>query len=146
MRAYFFLIASALGALSFNPTNALAASEYRTSVEVFRIPREEIPKLEAQALGGSGDAAYRLSKFYEFLVLDIKEADYWLNIAAENDNPTAQYGLGSRLSLSSDKREHLRACYWLIKSKQKASSEVSALADSVLARLTITCRQITSAP
>ena len=75
----------------------------------------------------------------EFLALDNQLHKYWLNIAAQNDNPTAQYGLGLELSDSHDHRERLRACYWLKKSKQAGSAQVSGLADSVLAHLGTAC-------
>ena len=130
----------------FSPIASLHAGGPHTSVEAFQIPKGDIPKLEAQALLGSGDAAYRLSQFYAFVAIDSKEADFWLNVAAQDDNSTAQYGLGLHLSDSSNERDHLRACYWLGRSKQKGSKDVSALADSVLARLSVTCKSNGSAP
>jgi len=88
------------------------------------IPKEELPQLNREALLGSQEAAFRLSRFHEFVKLDYKSSEYWISIAAENGHPVSQYNYA--FFLSSDRlakvlgrdsaeereRDRQRAVYW----------------------------------
>lgn len=72
----------------------------------------EIPRLQEEALKGSGDAAVRLAMFYNLVALDLNEGFYWMTIAAENGSGMGMYSLGQFLRARGDTQSKVRARYW----------------------------------
>jgi TPR repeat protein len=72
----------------------------------------ELPRVQDDALKGSGEAALRLAMFYNFVVLDLNAGHYWLTIAAENGSVMGMYNLGQNLRAQGDRQSKLRARYW----------------------------------
>jgi TPR repeat protein len=77
---------------------------------------------------------------YHYLV-SLNEADdfRWLQVAAEDGNPTAEYSLGSRLRDSDGPQDKLRACFWFKQAKVNGSEQVVALATRQLDALDRSC-------
>lgn len=101
----------------------------------FLIPEAEIPKLQEQALKGSGAAAYRLAQYYDFAVFDYEQGLYWITLAAENGDIRGVYGLGVALARSQSDRDKVRARYWLEKARREGTEPIASLADRVLKNL-----------
>lgn len=74
---------------------------------------ERRSELEGEALRGNPDAAMKLAQSY--LIPDARsgEGRYWMQLAVENGSLPAMYGLGSALRYSDDRRDRVRAVYWL---------------------------------
>ena len=121
-------------AISNEPPKPDARSEQRPAVgnQPFIIPEAEIPKLQDEALGGSGAAAYRLAQYYSFAVFDHGLGLHWMKVAAENGDVRGVYGLGMTLSKSSDRQDRLRAKYWLEKAAREAQDPIASLARALL--------------
>lgn len=96
--------------------------------QAFVIPPNEIPSLQRDALRGSGEAAYKLAQFYDFVVLDTQEGLRWKIIAAENGHANGMYALGLTLKNRPDEQSKERARYWFEKVSKEASGETSDLA------------------
>lgn len=86
-----------------------------TPSQTYELKTDEILLLEKDALLGSGDAAFKLFQYYEFVERDIKNSLYWLTISAENGDYRGQYNLAYTLMLDSNVHSLLRAKYWIIK-------------------------------
>ena len=70
--------------------------------------KRELEDLEAAAQRGDGQAANRLSGYYEFLRRDEKKARYWLEQAAALHYKPAILSLGNLLVESSSSAERQR--------------------------------------
>jgi TPR repeat protein len=92
--------------------NPPAGDQPVAGVQDLQLRAKEIPKLKRDALSGSGEAALRLSSHFEFAALDAKQADYWLAIAAENGDPTAQVNYAYALARRGSASDKLRANFW----------------------------------
>ena len=99
------------------------------------IARAEIPKLQGEALDGSGAAAYRLAQYYGSAAFDQEEELYWMALAAENGDVRAAYGFGVLLSKRASERDRARARYWLIQARDAGQEPVSGLAADVLTKM-----------
>jgi hypothetical protein len=53
----------------------------------------QITNFTAMALAGDGDAAFKLSEYYEFIPYDQTNALKWMKVAAEDGNLSGQYNL-----------------------------------------------------
>ena len=97
-------------------------------VQDLGVATKDIPDLRSQALLGSGDAAFRLYRYYDFVVLDQKQAEYWLAIAAENGNALAQFNYSYKLAKNTNADDQLRAIYWaeLVVKNENDTSAVDA--------------------
>ena len=125
--------------LSISSLQLNAAEKPSSMNEGFNISPTEVPKLEHNALLGSGDAAYRLSQYDYFVSLNEADGFRWLQVAAEDGNATAQYSLGSRLRDSEGPQDKLRACFWFKQAKVNGSGQVAALATRQLDALDSSC-------
>jgi TPR repeat protein len=76
--------------------------------QAFAIDEAEIPRVRAEALGGSGDAAIRLANNYG----DTPEGSYWTTIAAENGSVVGMYNLAQFLRNKYETESLIRARYW----------------------------------
>ena len=116
-------------------TAALASgSGDQTPLPAFQglqIPAEEISSKKAEALRGSGLAAFQLYNYYDVVRLDRQESFYWVTISAENDYPSGMYALGFRLAERKDSSNRARARYWL----EKAEKNGVSLARDLLNRM-----------
>ena len=95
------------------------------------ISREQFPKLEKEALLGVPESAFRLSLFFESVRLDMKEALYWLTIAAENGHAVAQYNLAVFLLEDRDTRSRQRARFWLKQASKQGHTKATELLKEV---------------
>jgi TPR repeat protein len=77
-----------------------------------RMPAAELVKLAREALLGDAKAAYRLLGDAA-LAGNTADTTFWLEVAAENGHPIAQYNLGAKLLGNADPRDQVRAEYWL---------------------------------
>ena len=98
----------------------------------FYMSQADIPRLQDQALSGSGAAAYRLAQHYGFAAFDHEEELYWMSVAAENGDVRAAYGFGLLLSHRGSERDKARARYWLTRAKEAGQEPESSLAANVL--------------
>ena len=84
----------------FSPNWATNNGDTTVVVEVidltdeFKLNENEIKSLSDMALKGSKEAATKLYDHYEMYKNDFLEANFWLRIAAENGDTTAQYNYG----------------------------------------------------
>lgn len=75
-----------------------------------RLSQAEVSQLQTAALNGDGLAAQKLS--WHFGITENKrEADYWFQIAVENDDPSAKQNFASQLWLSGGLRNCTRALH-----------------------------------
>ena len=104
------------------PAGASSADESR-----YQIPPDQVAKVEREALLGDAKAAHRLfgRAALSGAPVDSKETTFWLTVAAENGHPVAQYNLGAMLLGRADRREQVRAEYWLARAA-KAGDESAA--------------------
>lgn len=96
-----------------------------------QIPANQVDSKKAEALRGSGLAAFQLYNYYDVVLLNRKESLYWITISAENDYPSGMYALGFRLAETRDPSSRTRARYWL----EKAEKNGEPLARDILNRL-----------
>lgn len=106
-----FTFAQAANKTMDNPESLETTAVYGN--QDLEISKNELPKLEDDALRGSSDAAHRLSLFYDMVKMDSKEATYWAQIEAENGSPRGQYTYAFHLYKDSDPKKRIRARYWL---------------------------------
>lgn len=105
---------------------------------VFVPPHSSLPKLEREALMGSGDAALKLAGYYQYVVNDPNQALYWYTISAENGSLSGMYNLAFMLNAYTDPKNHgsknfVRARFWLNKiRKENPPTSSDAAADSLL--------------
>ena len=97
----------------------------------FVISDKDLPIVKNEALGGSGEAALRLYKYYRKIALDPKSAIYWAQVAAENGDPIGQYTFGLELLELKDEQSETRARYWM----RRAADQGNSRARDVLDRL-----------
>jgi TPR repeat protein len=95
--------------------------------ESFVIDKKNIHKLELEALKGSPKIAFKLYQYYDFIELDHTIGFYWLNIAAENGHPIAQYNLATELFEGSDLKNKTRAQFWAKMAAQNGVREAIEL-------------------
>jgi len=93
------------------------------SNDTFKISERDLPSMEQKALDGDGRIAGKLSLYFGGYLNDPEQQKYWLQVAAEDDLPGAEYEFGQRLyveknTLTPDKalgRDLSRACFWVKK-------------------------------
>lgn len=91
--------------------------------QMFVIKESDLPRMEKDALAGSGETAFHLWQFYELVKLDYKEALYWATISAENGYPSGEYTLGFILRNDPNARSKERALYWLRKCARRGDKQ-----------------------
>jgi hypothetical protein len=93
----------------------------------------EMPKVQQAALLGDADAARRLAgNALVFGESDSgSEMRFWTDVGAENGDPTAQYNRGARLLCQADRRDRVRAEFWLARAKQAGHAEAARQLDLV---------------
>jgi TPR repeat protein len=89
----------------------------------FVIPQDQLPFVQEEAINGSGLAAYRLARFYAFVLLEYDEGVRWMTISAENGHIPGILSLGVMLRISNDRLTKLRARYWLEKARVLGDDE-----------------------
>lgn len=94
----------------------------------FVIPVSEMPGLKEQALSGSGEAALRLSNYYDMVALDLGAGLRWLTIAAENGSIPGMYNLGQRLKMTGRPQDIVRARYWFGRVENEGQAPLAAAA------------------
>lgn len=112
----------------------LSSSESQAPLPAFhglQIPLDEINSKKAEALRGSGLAAFQLYNYYDVVRLDREESLFWVTISAENDYPSGMYALGFRLTERANPNDQMRARYWL----EKAEKNGVPLAHDLLNRM-----------
>jgi hypothetical protein len=93
-----------------------------TTIAEFGIPANELPQLEVKALDGDKLSAIRLTKYYMLAVNDYQKTRFWMQIAAENGDPSAVLNLIALLRSDlpyrdPELRRHddERLCFWVRK-------------------------------
>jgi TPR repeat protein len=82
----------------------------------FNLTNEELLEFKKKSQGGDAEASQKLWLFYNFTLLDHDEAEEWLEKAAEQGLPVAQYSLAFDLSRRGSPRYDLeKAKYWATK-------------------------------
>ncbi len=114
-------------------SESLPQDRPRAGNEGSMISADELPKLQAEAMHGSGESASRLSSYYFSVTLNGDEGARWLTIAAENGYAVAEYSLGARLSDNDSELDKVRACFWLQKAKMHGAEQINRLAEQKLA-------------
>ncbi|HYG35967.1 MAG TPA: sel1 repeat family protein [Clostridia bacterium] len=78
------------------------------------LSEEQIKELTPKAEMGNAEAAVKLYRFYDEVLLDHKGAMKWLVIAAENGHTISQYNLGMVYSgeLHPETKDLTRAKHW----------------------------------
>jgi TPR repeat protein len=87
----------------------------------------ELSKLEREALLGDAKAAYQLLGKTALAGGGTSDSSYWLEVAAENGHPIAQYNLGAKLLGSVDPRDQVRSEYWLSRAAQSGDRSAAEL-------------------
>lgn len=87
------------------------------------------PSLESQKMAGalgSADGAFKVAQYY--FKVDPVEYKYWIDVAAENGHPVAEYNR-AKLLLEDKRRPQSkqRAIFWLKKSSSHGFSEATLL-------------------
>jgi hypothetical protein len=77
------------------------------------ISENELPVVREEALCGSGQAAKRLSLYYEFVKID----HTWATIGAENGRADGMYAAGFYLAHQEGRENAIRARFWLERAK-----------------------------
>lgn len=79
----------------------------------FNLTNEELFELQKTAEKGDAQASQKLWLFYKFTIRDQAKALQWLEKAAEQGLPSAQYSLGFELSRRGSPRYDIKtAVYW----------------------------------
>lgn len=82
----------------------------------FCLEESERLNLEQEAMLGSGEAALKLFQYYDFCASDYQKGLYWIQIAAENGDTTAQYNYAIHLMVDvGGELGKLGALYWFRK-------------------------------
>jgi TPR repeat protein len=69
------------------------------------------------ALRGSGQAAFVIAEHY-FRAGDMKSAEYWYRIGAQNGNAGCMYAFGSMLVEKQNRLDQERGRYWLARASK----------------------------
>jgi TPR repeat protein len=79
----------------------------------FNLTNEEVLEFQRKSQDGDAEASHKLWLFYNFTLLDHDQAVGWLDKAAEQGLPVAQYSLAFDLSRRGSPRYDLeKAKYW----------------------------------
>lgn len=98
----------------------------------FNLTDKELLEFQKKSLDGDAEASHKLWLFYNFTLLDHGRAVEWLDKAAEQGLPVAQYSLAFDLSRRGSPRFDLeKAKYWA----GKAASSGEKLARGLLRQL-----------
>jgi uncharacterized protein len=84
--------------------------------------QQEIQELEKQANNRDGEAAYKLSQYYDYIMVDPKKGECWEVKAAEDGNISAQYGMGIRYVYDPQIRNIDNAIFWFKKAAENGGN------------------------
>jgi hypothetical protein len=101
----------------------------------FIIPYADLDDLKHAAVQGSPDAALRLANYYQMILVDPVQAEYWFGIAAENGSIVGMYNLAHALRRSNDTTKHARARYWFGRVAKEGPREIAERAERQLKEL-----------
>jgi len=97
-------------------------------VSAFDLSKDQELGLITDASAGNAEAAFRLYKYYDFVVLNKPKALVWLTRAAELEHPQAQYVLAKLLTQDNEVSNRDESRTWLEKAAKNGYPEaVSAL-------------------
>ena len=124
------LIALILGTLI--QVAASSAEEAATvGIQSVLLDDQALKQLSTNALTGSGEAAERIANFYLLAKSDRDTALYWATIAAENGNVVGEYNTGFLLKDKLDRKQRIRALFWLQKAAKDGSRPAQQLLESL---------------
>lgn len=86
------------------------------------------PNLESQKIAGalgSANDAFEVAQYY--FKVDIAEYKYWIDVAAENGHPVAEYNRAKLLLQDEKPQSKKRAIFWLKRSSSHGFSEATTL-------------------
>jgi len=86
---------------------------------------EEQAALVAKAEAGDADAAFRLSRFYNFVHRDRVQTRKWRKLAAEGGNASAQYDLA--VALYMDGEQFAQAAHWAAEARKNGDPDAGRL-------------------
>ncbi len=107
----------------------------RSGNEGLRVPAAEMPVLEQDATAGSGEAAFRLARHYDYVTQDYQQGLFWFSIAAQNGHPIGMYNYALDLARMPDEFSRRRARFWLKKVVDLGHEPLSKDAAEKLKRL-----------
>jgi|HubBroStandDraft_1064217.scaffolds.fasta_scaffold31324_2 TPR repeat protein len=87
------------------------------------ILESDLPAVREQALRGSGEAAKKLSSYYEFVKMDHAAGLYWTTIGAENGDVIEMYNAGVFLTREEGHENTIRARFWFQRAKAAGVAE-----------------------
>lgn len=111
LRIFFGAMLIVLSACSSNTNNAEPTSQ----VSTYELTGDEIVRLQAAARTGNAVASERLYDYYALSKLDTAKSFEWLQLAADQGVPRAQYNLSALLRTYPPKRDYSKADEWLRK-------------------------------
>lgn len=93
---------------------------------------EELLQLKDKANDGDKEAAYKLSLYFNYILIDPKEGSYWEEKAAEMGNYDAAYGMGVRYIYEPEVRDIEKARYWFKKATEAGAYHANEYLKSFL--------------
>jgi TPR repeat protein len=90
---------------------------------------EEQAALAAKAGSGNADAAFRLSRFYNFVLNDRAQTRRWRKLAAEGGNASAQYD--HAVALYSDGEQLAEAARWAAEARKNGDADAGRLLQEI---------------
>jgi|GEM_PF-3168670 len=96
---------------------------------------EELFEFRKKSETGDAESSRKLFLFYNFAVRDRIKAAEWLEKAAEQGSPDAQYGLAYEFSYHGSPRYDLeKAKYWALKAAQNGQTQARRLLQEIKER------------
>lgn len=100
----------------------------KSSVTSFYLDDESIENLSSEAIEGNKDAAFKLYQYHLFVTLNVSEELKWLEIAAKNNHPIAQYNLALYYLQKDDLSDALK---WALKAKDNGVHKADQLIERI---------------
>lgn len=96
---------------------------------------EELFEFRKKSEAGDAESSLKLFLFYNFAVRDRLKAAEWLEKAAEQGSPDAQYGLAYEFSYQGSPRYDLeKAKYWALKAAHNGQTQARPLLQKIKER------------
>lgn len=87
----------------------------------YGLNNEQIARYSAEAVAGSGEAAFKLVEYYYHFKgkRDLEKTLQWAIVGAENGDAASQYMAYQRLSVLTDPLKQQRSIFWLKKAAEQ---------------------------
>lgn len=98
----------------------------------YNLTDEELSEFRKKSEAGDAETSRKLFLFYNFAVRDRRKAAEWLERAAEQGSPDAQYGLAHEFSFQGSTRYDLeKAKYWALKAAYNGQTQGRSLLQEI---------------